>query len=229
MAILLPRFLYGDTQILLRGILDVMETIFLLIQQYGYAFVFLFTLLEGETVVALAGFAAYQGYLNIEYVIAIAIVGAIVGDQAFFYFGRFKGKQFIAARPKYAERLERIHLMIERHQNLLIFASRFMYGFRTIIPIAIGTTNVRSIKFLILNICGAVVWGLFFGIGGYAFGNVLERFIGHVRKAEKFVVIGVIIGAIIVQGIVFLRRRLAEKLEEEDKKIAEDVDSSQDK
>jgi membrane protein DedA with SNARE-associated domain len=196
-----------------------METIFALIQQYGYAFVFLFTLLEGETVVALAGFAAYQGYLNIWCVVAVAVVGAIVGDQAFFYFGRYKGKQFIEARPKYVERLKRIHGTIERHQNLLIFASRFMYGFRTIIPIAIGTTNVKGMKFLLLNVLGAIVWGVFFGLGGYAFGNALERFIGHVRKAEKAIIIGVILGAIIVQGIIFLRRRIAEKIEAEEKKI----------
>lgn len=201
-----------------------METIFLLIQQYGYAFVFLFTLLEGETVVALAGFAAYQGYLNIWYVIAIAIVGAVIGDQAFFYFGRFKGKQFLAARPKYAERAKRIHRTIERHQNLLIFASRFMYGFRTIIPIAIGTTNVKGAKFFLLNVLGAIVWGVFFGMGGYAFGNALERFIGHVRKAEKFIIIGVIVGALIAQGIVVLRRRIAEKLEEEESENAQNED-----
>jgi membrane protein DedA with SNARE-associated domain len=199
-----------------------METVFALIQEYGYAFIFLFTLLEGETVVALSGFAAYQGYLNIWCVIAVAIVGAVIGDQAFFYFGRFKGKQFLESRPKYAERLKRIHGTIERHQNLLIFASRFMYGFRTIIPIAIGTTNVKGIKFLLLNILGAIIWGIFFGLGGYAFGNALERFIGHVRKAEKAIIIGVILGAVIVQGIIFLRRRIAEKIEAEDKKIEEE-------
>lgn len=203
-----------------------METVFLLIQQYGYAFVFLFTLLEGETVVALAGFAAYQGYLNLWYVIAIAIVGAVIGDQAYFYFGRYKGKQFLAARPKYAERLTRIHLTIERHQNLIIFASRFMYGFRTIIPIAIGTTNVKGTKFLFLNVLGAVVWGIFFGLSGYLFGNALEQFIGHVRRAEKFIIIGVIVGAIIAQGIIFLRRGIVEKLEEEDRGLAKHADIS---
>lgn len=196
-----------------------METIFSLIQQYGYAFVFLFTLLEGETVLALAGFAAYQGYLNIWIVIVVAIIGAVAGDQAFFYFGRYRGRRFLEARPKYAERLKRIHLIIERHQNLLIFGSRFMYGFRTIIPIAIGTTKVSVTKFLLLNVLGAIIWGLFFGLGGYAFGGALEGFIGNVRRAEKFIIIGVILGAVIVQLIIFLRRRIAEKIEAEEKKI----------
>lgn len=194
-----------------------MATILLLIQQYGYALVFVFTLLEGETVVALAGFAAYQGYLNLGYVILIAIAGAIAGDQAFFYFGRYKGKQFLAKRPKLLNRIHRIHLVIERHQNLLIFGSRFMYGFRTVIPIAIGTTNVKGSKFFILNVLGAVVWGVFFAVGGFAFGNALERFIGHVRRAEKFIIIGVLVGALLVQLIVFLRRRIALRLEEEER------------
>jgi len=57
-------------------------------------------------------------------------------------------------------------------------------------------------------------------MGGYAFGNALERFIGHVRRAEKFIIIGVLVGACIAQGIIFLRRRIAEKLEEEEREIA---------
>ena len=50
----------------------ILPTIIALIQSYGYAIVFFFTLLEGETVVALAGFVAYQGYLNIYYVVLVA-------------------------------------------------------------------------------------------------------------------------------------------------------------
>ncbi len=192
----------------------ILTTLLSLITTYGYIIVFLFTLLEGETVVALAGFVAYQGYLNIGYVILIAIFGGIIGDQAFFYFGRYKGKQFLARRPKLLRRAERLHGLVERHQNWLIFGSRFMYGFRTIIPIMIGTSNINPWRFLALNIAGAVVWGIFFAFGGYAFGSALEQFIGNFHRAERFVIFGMILGALIVQGIVIFRRRLGEKLNE---------------
>ena len=195
-----------------------METLLWLIQSYGYAFIFVATALEGETILALAGFTAYQGYLDLKTVIAIAMLGAVLGDQAFFYFGRYKGKKFLQRHPKLLARSRSIHRLIERHQNLLIFGSRFMYGFRTIIPIAIGTSNVSEAKFLLLNVLGASVWSVFFGLGGYAFGNALERLIGHIHRAEKFVILGVLAGALIVQAISFLYRRIQAKIEAEERR-----------
>ena len=195
-----------------------MATLILLIQNYGYILVFFFTLLEGETIVALAGFVAYQGELNIYLVVLSAICGAITGDQAYFYLGRYKGKQFLAKRPKLLARVTRIHGLIERHQNWLMFGSRFMYGFRIALPIAFGTSNIRRLKYLGFNFMGATLWSVFFAGGGYFLGDAIERFIVHVQRAEKFIVFGVIVGIAIVQTIMFLRRRIAARLEEEEEK-----------
>jgi membrane protein DedA with SNARE-associated domain len=190
-----------------------MITILGFIQTYGYASIFFFTLLEGEVVVALAGFLASEGVLSLPLVILTAIVGAIVGDHAYFFFGRYKGKQFIDARPTLAQRVSKIHLLIERHQDWLIFGSRFMYGFRTILPIAIGTSNVRLLRFSFFNTLGSITWGLFFSIGGYAFGSAIQQFLGNVRRAEKFIIVGVIVGVALVQLILFFRRRVVSRIE----------------
>ncbi len=205
-----------------------MATLILLIQNYGYILVFFFTLLEGETVVALAGFVAYQGYLNIYYVALIAIVGGFLGDQGYFYFGKYKGKQFLASRPKFLERINRVHRLIERHQNWLIFGSRFMYGFRVVLPIAFGTANIKQLKFLVFNLMGATVWGIFFSVGGYLLGDAIERFIVRVHRAEKFIIFGVIVGIALVQTIMFLRRRISSRLEAEEERAEKaQADASQ--
>ena len=47
---------------------------------YGYLAVLLGTLLEGETVLLLAGFAAHQGHLAIHWVLLIAFIGGTLGD-----------------------------------------------------------------------------------------------------------------------------------------------------
>ena len=190
-----------------------MLTILGFIQTYGYASVFFFILLEGEIVVALAGFLASERVLSLPLVILTAITGAIIGDHAYFFFGRYKGKQFLASRPRFSARVTKIHLLIERYQDWLIFGSRFMYGFRTILPIAIGTSNVRVARFSLFNALGSIVWGVFFAVGGYAFGSAMQQFLGHVRRAEKFIVIGVIIGVALVQGVLFFRRRVAARIE----------------
>ena len=184
-----------------------METLIWLIQNYGYALVFVGTFLEGETIVALAGFAAYGGYLKLEYIIPITIAGALLGDQSFFYFGRYKGKKWLSRRPQLEKKVERVHLLVERHHGWIIFGSRFMYGFRAIIPIALGTSRVSGIKFFLLNFLGAIVWSIFFAFGGYAFGGAIERFLGNVKKFEGIIAIVAIAFLVLTQVIVYVRGR----------------------
>lgn len=185
-----------------------METLIFLIRDYGYLFVFIATVLEGETVLALAGFVAFQGYLSLPWVIFTAFLGGMLGDQIFFYFGRWRGKQFIEARPKLLERSKSAYDLIARHRNLLIFGSRFIYGFRTIIPIVLGTSTVSGVRFLVFNILGAAVWSTIFGMGGYLLGSAVETYIANIHKAEKFVILGVILGAFIVQAVNFISKRI---------------------
>ncbi len=184
-----------------------MDFILPLIQEYGYYIVFVGTLLEGETVVALAGFVAHQGYLRLDVIIPIAILGATIGDHLFFYFGRFRGRTILANHPDWHPRVEKIHVWLERHQNLLIFGSRFLYGFRAITPIVLGTSRVSALRFFVLNILGAIVWAFIFVIGGYVFGDAIERFLGNIKKIEGVIVGLLILFAALVQGGLWLRRR----------------------
>jgi membrane protein DedA with SNARE-associated domain len=58
-----------------------------LIDTYGYWVILVGTLLEGETILILGGFAAYQGYLALPGVILMAFMGGLCGDQLFFSWG----------------------------------------------------------------------------------------------------------------------------------------------
>ena len=62
-----------------------------LISQYGLIAVLAGSLLEGETVLLLAGYAAHRGYLDFTTVVAVAMLGAVIGDQAWFVLGRRQG------------------------------------------------------------------------------------------------------------------------------------------
>lgn len=190
-----------------------------LIETYGYLAVFIFTLLEGEVVVSLAGFIAAQGYLSLPTVIGVAILGAIVGDHAFFLFGRYRGKRFIACRPRLEEKVAHVHRLVERYRDAIVIGSRFMYGFRTILPIAIGTSDISLRRFFVLNTIGSVIWGVFFASGGYLFGHVIQQFLGNVRKAEKFIILGVILGVVLTHLILFVRRRIIRRIEKEEERL----------
>jgi membrane protein DedA with SNARE-associated domain len=75
-----------------------------LIQQYGYMAVFVGSVLEGETLLLLAGLAAHRGYLRLEWIIVVAAAGAFLGDQICFLGGRLFGRPMLARWPRWRRR-----------------------------------------------------------------------------------------------------------------------------
>lgn len=179
----------------------------LLITHYGYAILFFGTFFEGETILALAGFAAYEGHLKLGLIIPIAIAGALLGDQFFFYLGRYKGKQLLARYPTLGQRVERVHQLTAHYHGWIIFGSRFMYGFRVIIPLSFGAGGISALRFFLLDLLGAIVWAPIFALGGYAFGNAVQHFLGNVKKFEEIIILGVIIIAVVLQTTLVWRRK----------------------
>jgi membrane protein DedA with SNARE-associated domain len=178
-----------------------------LIQHYGYFAIFIGTLLEGETWVALGGFAVYQGYLFLPTLLVVSIAGALIGDQAFFLFGRYKGKAYLAKHPNLRSKIDRYKVMIEKHRYWLIISSRFMYGFRAILPIAFGVSSVPWVLFLSLNLIGAIVWAMIFAVGGMLFGGAIQVFLGDIKKIEGYLLLVLIVVIFSVQFFLWQRRR----------------------
>ena len=70
------------------------------VSQYGYWAVAVGCLLEGETVMVLAGLAARRGLLGLPLVMAVgAFIGAF-SDVLLFSLGRWRGKLVLARWPK---------------------------------------------------------------------------------------------------------------------------------
>jgi len=168
----------------------------LIILTYGYPAILIGTFLEGETILVMGGFAAYQGYLSLGWVIVAAFIGSLLGDQLFFYLGRKHNQKVLARWPSWKFRAEKVHELLDRFNTLLILAFRFFYGLRTVTPFAMGMSAVSTSKFVILNAIGALVWAVVIGSGGYLFGHVLEPLIGKVKHYE----LGTM-GLIVVTGI----------------------------
>ena len=88
-----------------------------------------------------------------------------------------------------------------------------MYGFRTVIPMLFGTSSVGWMRFLTFNFLGALLWSILFGSAGYILGTALETYIGNFHRAEKYVLLGLLSGAVIVQVVGWIGRRTAERVE----------------
>jgi membrane protein DedA with SNARE-associated domain len=179
-----------------------MDAIHAFLVHYGLIVVYIGVIIEGESVLIAAGFLAHQGVMNPYAVFLAAFAGSVTGDQLLFYVGRhFAGSRLVrrqVSRPLFAKVLERI----ERNQVLFILSFRFVYGIRTISPIALGVAGVRPSLYAALNMASAAVWAALFTTAGYLFGQTIERVTGKLHHDHKLIIAGALcLGVLIVFGL----------------------------
>lgn len=168
-----------------------------LLADYGYIGLFAGSLLEGETVLVLAGFAAHQGHLSLPWVVAVAFCGGTLGDQIFFFVGRRYGESLLRHLPRLARNAERVNRLLLRHHAGLIIGVRFMYGFRIIGPIVIGMSRVSAGRFLLFNLLGAAIWSVAIAGVGFFFGHALQWLLIDFGRFEW-------VGALVIVGVACL-------------------------
>jgi len=181
-----------------------------LVDTYGYWAVAVVAFLEGETILALAGLAAYRGYLDFYTVVVIAMICGFLGDQFYFFIGRRKGHQILLRFPDARKRAHRFDDLLKRWHAPLIILIRFMYGFRIVGPILLGMGRVPAWKFIVFNFIGAALWAPLIASVGYLFGGIVEAVLHDIKRIELW-----LFGAIIAAGIAgfFLHWRRLRKAE----------------
>lgn len=175
-----------------------MTTLPEIISTYGYLAVVLGTMVEGEVVLVIAGFLAHQGYMHIEGVMLCAFLGSLTGDQCFFLLGRNKGAEFLARRPKWQARTERIQARLHRHKRTVMLGFRFMYGLRCVVPFMLGSSGFPLRMFIVYNAIGAAAWAVVVGFGGYFFGYALEAMFKDISKYEHWAIGALVVGSLIL-------------------------------
>jgi membrane protein DedA with SNARE-associated domain len=161
---------------------------------YGYPALLIGTFFEGETFLVLAGFAASLGYLDIPWVILVAFIGTLSGDQVFFYLGRRHShlvQSFLTQYPAWLNRAERVQRHIERYQASLVFIFHFLYGLRIAFLLIIGFSRIPAGRFFALNFLSALVWAVVVGLVGYLFGSALAMIIGDLKDLESYILGGI--------------------------------------
>ncbi len=171
-----------------------------LIARYGYAAVFAGTLLEGETLLLLAGYSAHRGYLDWATVVIVAWLGATLGDQFWFALGRVRGAWLRAAWPALDVRMTRALVWVGDHPDLSILAMRFLWGLRAALPVALGMSRVSWVRFLGLNLASAAVWAMLVAGLGWSFGAFLALHAAAIHRYEHGLLAVVVILALLAHG-----------------------------
>jgi len=164
-----------------------------LLKEYGYIILFAWGMLEGEAGLVMAGLLSHTGDMNLYIAIFVAGLGGFAGDQVYFYIGRFNKsyvtKKFKGQRRKFAL----AHLLLQKYGWPIIFAQRYMYGMRTIIPISIGLTRYSAKMFAFINLISAWCWAALTIVPVWYFGEEILKVL-HWLKEHWYLAVLIVIG-----------------------------------
>lgn len=168
--------------------------------QWAYLIVFIWCIFEGESALILAGIMAHEEHVDLILVIFVAGLGAFVGDQIYFYIGRYSKKfKWISSRlKKQRKKIAIAQILLNKYGWGIIFLQRYMYGFRTIIPISIGITRYDTKKFAIINLISGWAWASVTILLAWYFGEEIWKFISW---AEKHWYLAIILVVLFLYGL----------------------------
>jgi len=162
-----------------------------------YSVVFTGCFLEGETSLITSSFAAHRGYLEIIFVMIIALVATQSWDWIWFTTGRRRGKRFVEKRPKLNRKVQQIDNLLKKNPVPLLLGYRFLFGFRTAVPLVIGMSSVSKRKFLTFSLINTIIWDLLYSSLGYFFGAFLKA---NWKRIQDFEI--EIMGCILIAGVI---------------------------
>ena len=167
-----------------------------LIQEWGYLILALYSFGGGMVALVAAGILSYSGDLNIVIAIVVATTANFVGDQFLFTLARNNKNQAKSIMQKYRRKIALSHILMRKYGSIVIFIQKYIYGVKTLIPLAMGITKYDYKKFILFNILASILWGLVVGLASYYLGNIIYDYI----KEFKEIAIGLIIFLVLLVG-----------------------------
>jgi undecaprenyl-diphosphatase len=137
---------------------------------------FIGTFVPGSTAMFLAGALVGAGALNLGWVMVCAIVGAVAGDAASYWFGARYRATITQLWPfrTHPGLLVTGQKYFEMHGAKSVVFARFIAPLRAVIPVVAGMLGMRPVRFLAVNIASALLWAPVHILPGVVFGASIE-------------------------------------------------------
>jgi membrane protein DedA with SNARE-associated domain len=174
---------------------------------YGYLILFFYSLGGGMIALIAASVLSSQGSMNIGICMATAGAANIIGDAALVWLSRYNKSVIMPYVKKHRRKLALSHLLIKRQGVKIIIMQKFIYGLKTLVPLAIGFTKYSLLKFNIISTIGACLWALIIGLGSYYAGAYFTKFFG-VFGDKPYIILPILV---VIIGLVWIYFNFATK------------------
>ena len=166
-----------------------MEDISTSLETYGYIALFLYSIGGGYIAIIAAGILAYLGSMNIVIVIVVATIANFIGDTLLFYLARNDKSTMHSYLKKHRRKLALAHVLIKKYGDAVVIFQKYVYGVKTLVPLAIGLTKYDFKRFTIINIFASILWGVSVGLTSYYMGSVLMPIVDYLGNHFYIVIL----------------------------------------
>jgi len=150
-----------------------------------------------EITLLLSGYAAYHGKVNLYGVMVLCVVAILAGDLTMFLIARHYGESLLKTRFfRWAlppARLDRVRGYMDRHGTKTVFFARFFAGIRMPVYVLAGTTRMHPVRFILLDLAGALISGPTSVYVAYRFSDDFDRAMSKVSNANHWIFGGVLV------------------------------------
>lgn len=170
--------------------------------------IFLGFIFPGETVVIVAGVLAFEHQESLGLVMAVASLGAIIGDSIGYFIGKRWGRSLIDnqlsrfVKPSHVLRAEEF---IMKRGGPGVFVGRFTTALRVLVPGLSGVAGMRYKTFAAYNVAGGIAWSVSMAMLGYL-GGQSYRQVEKVAGDVSYVILALVVVAILAY-LVYRKRR----------------------
>ena len=183
----------------------------LLIDAFGFPF-------PGDVLLLTTGFLIFKGSLQLQFLLPIAILAALIGDTLTFSLGRYLNKSR-GANLLWLYRMwtnctfsskachEKAQRYLNRYQGRVILFGKFLWGAREFIPPLAGMSGISYARFIALDALGTGLWILSYVTVGILLGDKLEPFVAQFEDVTPLVALVIMASLAILILTKYIKRK----------------------
>jgi membrane-associated protein len=169
------------------------------------------SVVPGSTIILALSALVPGGELRIEWVLAAAVAGAVLGDGSAFWIGHRSQSEILSTWPmaNYPRVVAQSEAFFHRWGAWAVFFARFVPPIRAFVPITAGALDMQPMRFYAINIPAILLWAPAHVLPGVLAISALHRYAGvpHHGIAKHYWMLAVFGGALIVALAVWTLRR----------------------
>jgi membrane protein DedA with SNARE-associated domain len=138
------------------------------------------SVIPGSTIILALSALVPGGDLQLPWVLAAAVAGAILGDGSAFWVGHRSQREILSTWPmaNYPGVLAQSEAFFRRWGSLAVFFARFVPPIRAFVPVTAGALGMQPLRFYAVNIPAILLWAPAHVLPGVLAASLLERY-GH--------------------------------------------------